>query len=268
MIRLGVNTVLFQGHDLATAMQHIAWAGYDGVELSAIQGMCEHLDLDHWASQAEMIRGLAAEHRLALLSMEVASLDEGRLTKAFEAGQAIGIPIINIGPGGKSGIDEDFVKQTGQIAKMAERAAGYGVTLCCKAHVGGSIYDTPTTLRAMKEIPSPAFGIDMDPSHIYRANENPAQALPAVLSRVRHIHIRDCKGRGPSPGEPCDQACGRGDIDLRGYFKAMVDFNYKGPVCLEIIGAGKYELGRRDVIAAESYGYMNACLKALGARTV
>ncbi len=264
MIRLGVNTVLFQGHDLATAMQHIAWAGYDGVELSAIQGMCEHLDLDHWAAQADTIRSLAVEHKLALLSMEVASLDEARLMKAFEAGQAIGIPIVNVGPGGKSDVEEDFVKQTAQLAKMAERAVGYGVKLCCKAHVGGSIYNTPTTLRAMKAITSPAFGIDMDPSHIYRANENPAQALPAVLSRVRHIHIRDCKGRGPSPGEPCDQACGRGDIDLRGYFKAMVDVKYEGPVCLEVIGAGKYELGRRDVIAAESYGYMNACLKALG----
>ena len=27
--------------------------------------------------------------------MEVASLDEDRLTKAFEAGQAIGVPIVN-----------------------------------------------------------------------------------------------------------------------------------------------------------------------------
>ena len=48
MIKLGVNSVLFQGHDLATAMKHIAWAGYDGVELSAIKGMCEHLELDNW----------------------------------------------------------------------------------------------------------------------------------------------------------------------------------------------------------------------------
>ncbi len=71
---------------------------------------------------------------------------------------------------------------------------------------------------------------------------------------------------GPGPGEPCDQACGRGDIDLRGYFQAMVSGRYDGPVCLEVIGAGKYELPRRDIIAAESYGYMNACLKALGAR--
>ena len=266
MIKLGVNSVLFQGHDLATAMRHVAWAGYDGIELSAIKGMCEHLELDNWRPQADTIKALAAENHLALLSMEVASLEEDRLTKAFEAGQAIGIPVINVGPGGKSDVEEDFQKQTDAIAKLADKAATYGVTLCCKAHVGGSIYNTPTTLRAMDKIRSPAFGVDMDPSHIYRAGEDPAKALPAVLKRVRHIHVRDCKGKGPGPGEPRDQACGRGDIDLAGYFKAMATGGYDGPVGLEVIGAGQYELARRDVIAAESYGYMNAWLKALGAR--
>ena len=181
MIKLGVNSVLFQGHDLATAFQHIAWAGYDGVELSAIKGMCEHLELDNWKPQAATIKGLAAEHKLALLSMEVASLDEARLEKAFEAGREIGVPVINVGPGGKSNVEEDFVRQTDLLAKMAEKAGKYGVRLCCKAHVGGSIYNTPTTLRAMEKIKLPSFGIDMDPSHIYRAGENPEKALPAVL---------------------------------------------------------------------------------------
>jgi sugar phosphate isomerase/epimerase len=149
---------------------------------------------------------------------------------------------------------------------MAVKAAAYGVTLCVKAHVNSCVYNTPTTLRAMAKIPSPAFGIDMDPSHIFRANENPERALPQVLTRVRHIHIRDCRGRGPSPGEPKDQACGRGEIDLMGYFRAMVDGGYHGPVCLEVIGAAKYELSQKAIVAAESYGYMNACLKALKAR--
>lgn len=266
MIRLGVNSVLFQGLDLATAMKHIAWAGYDGIELSAIKGMCEHLDLERWREQADSIRALADQHKLALLSMEVASLDEPRLQQAFEAGQAMGVPVVNVGPGGKSDVEEDFVRQTDLLSRLAEKAAGYGITLCCKAHVGGAIYNTPTTLRAMKKITVPSFGVDMDPSHVYRAGEDPAQALPAVLSRVRHIHIRDCKGRGPSPGAPCDQACGRGDIDLFGYCKAMVDGGYNGPVCLEVIGAGQYDLSQRAVIAAESYGYLNASLKRLKAR--
>jgi len=59
MIKLGVNTVLFANQDLETAMKHVAWAGYDGVELSAIKGMCEHLELDRWQQQAGDIRALA-----------------------------------------------------------------------------------------------------------------------------------------------------------------------------------------------------------------
>ena len=102
-------------------------------------------------------------------------------------------------------------------------------------------------------------------AHIHRAGENPALALPAVLSSMKHIHIRDCKGEGPSPGAPIDQACGRGDIDLYGYFKAMVDAAYNGPVSLEVIGPDQ-DYATATMIAAESYGYMNAILKQLGAR--
>ena len=104
MIKLGVNTVLFQTSDLATAMRHVAWAGYDGVEISAIKGMCEHLRLDDWQSQADEIRSLREETGLALLSMEHGGIDEERLGRAFEAGEALGIPVVNIGPGGKADV--------------------------------------------------------------------------------------------------------------------------------------------------------------------
>lgn len=266
MIKLGVNTVLFGGFDLKTALTTIKAAGYDGAELSAIKGMCEHLDLDQWADQVKDIKALAGDVGLELLSIEEAALDPERLKKAFDACSALGIPIVNIGPGGKKDIEEDFQRQTDLIAQQAEVAAKYNITLCVKAHVGNSIYNTPTTLKAMAKIKNSAFGIDMDPSHIYRAGELPEKALPAVISRVKHIHIRDCKGPGPAPGTPELQACGRGDIDLVGYFKAMVDAKYNGPVCLEVIGAGKYALDRCAIVAAESYGYMNAVLKSLGAR--
>jgi sugar phosphate isomerase/epimerase len=132
--------------------------------------------------------------------------------------------------------------------------------------VGAAIHNTDTTLRAMKAIGSAGFGIDMDPSHIYRAGEDPKTALPAVIDRVRHIHIRDCKGRQSGPGTPRDQACGRGDIDLHGYCRAMVEGGYDGPVCLEVIGAKGLDLSTLCTIAAESYGYLNASLKSLGAR--
>lgn len=266
IFKLGFNTVLFAGYDLPTAMEHAAWAGYEGVELSAIKGMCEHLNLDDFRAQAADIKAAAAELGLALLAMEVASLEEDRLTKAFQAGVELGIPVVNVGPGGKSDVEEDFKRQIEIIARMADKAEQYGVVLCVKAHVGGCIYNTPTTLRAMSEITSKGFGVDMDPSHIYRAGENPVEALKAVVARVRHIHIRDCVRREGGPGAPELQACGRGNIDLFGYVKVLVDAAYDGPVNLEIIGAGGYELSRCAVIAAESRGYLNACIRAALAR--
>ncbi|MEF3303850.1 sugar phosphate isomerase/epimerase family protein [Paenibacillus sp. GYB003] len=267
MIKLGVNSVLFKHFGFAEAAKQIALCGYDGVEIAAIQGMCEHLDLSRWKEQKEELQAIVAENGLEFLSTEVASLSEDRLLPAFEAAAEIGIPVVNVGPGGKLGVEEDVRASIEKLARMSERAASYGVTLCVKAHVGNAIYNTPTTLRAMSEISSPAFGIDMDPSHIHRAGENAEEALPAVLSRVKHIHIRDCKGREKGPGPIELQACGRGDIDLFGYCKAMVDGGYDGPVVLEVIGATPdHTLAQVSIVAAESYGYLNGCLKRLGAR--
>jgi sugar phosphate isomerase/epimerase len=266
MIKLGVNSVLFKDFDFATAAKHIARAGYDGVEISAIKGMCEHLELDRWQEQAAELKSIVAENGLEFLSMEVASLDEDRLTKAFEAGAEIGIPVINVGPGGKFDVEEDLQQSIETLYRLSKKAETYGVTLCVKAHVGNAIYNTPTTLRAMNEISSPAFGIDMDPSHIYRGHENPEVEISKVLSRMKHVHIRDCKGRSTGPGEIQNQACGRGDIDLYAYCQALVDGDYSGPVCLEVIGANDHSLAEVSIVAAESYGYLNACLKSLGAR--
>jgi sugar phosphate isomerase/epimerase len=266
LIKLGVNSVLFSGYDFETAVKHIALAGYDGVEISAIKGMCEHLELDSWQEQASELKQVTSDYGLEFLAMEVASLDEDRLMKAFEAGANIGIPVINVGPGGKADVEEDLQHVITHLEKMSEKAETFGVSLCVKAHVGASIYNTPTTLRAMKEIQSAGFGIDMDPSHIYRSGENPEEALPQVLDRVKHIHIRDCIERVGSPGTPTNQACGRGNIDLFAYCKAMVDGGYRGPVDLEVIGVGNLSLPEVSIIAAESYGYLNACLKKLDAR--
>lgn len=267
MIRLGVNTVLFQKYDLRTAMQHIKWAGFDAAEISAIKGMCEHLCLDSWKQDAKDIRAISEDLELPLTAMEEAALDEERLMLAFEAGAEIGIPVVNIGPGGsKDNHPDDLNRSIDTMARMAEKAAPFGVTLCVKAHVGASIWNTATTLEAMRRIDAPAFGIDMDPSHVHRAGEVPKDALKEVISRVRHVHIRDCKGLGPSPGPPELQACGRGDIDLQGYCRVLVEAGYDGPVNLEVIGAGEYELSRCAIVAAESYGYLNACLRACGGR--
>ena len=266
-MKLGANSVLFGGHSMETAFKSIAMAGYDGIELSAIDNMSEHLVLDRWREVVPEIKRLSQDYGLELLAIEQPLHDPDRMERAYEVASELSIPVVNCGPGGGNPGDEDSLKSSIEsLAGLAEMAEGYGVTLCVKAHFGNSIFDTPTTLRVMEAITSPAFGIDMDPSHIYRAGENPAEAIAVVMSRVKHVHIRDCKGRQQGPGNPEDQANGRGDIDLLGFVRILHEHGYDGALNLEVIGARKYSLEQCSVIAAESRGHMQACLQACGAR--
>ena len=266
-MKLGANSVLFGGYDMDTAFKHIAMAGYDGIELSAIDGMSQHLVLANWQELADDIKRLAKEYELELLAMEQPSREPEKMELAFQAAVEIGIPIINCGPGGASDDESKWGEVIDSLGSLSARAEHYGVTLCVKAHVGASIYNTPTTLRAMEAISSSAFGIDMDPSHIHRAGENPVAAIAAVISRVKHVHIRDCKGTQRGPGAPELQANGRGDIDLVGYIRVLHENGYTGPLNLEVIGAREYSLAQCCTIAAESRGHMQACLQACGARS-
>jgi sugar phosphate isomerase/epimerase len=265
-MKLGANSVLFGGYDMETAFKYIAMAGYDGIEISAIPRMSEHLVLERWQEIVPEIKRLSQAYELELLAMEQPSQDLATMEMAMQAAVAAGIPIINCGPGGKTDDEASLQEAIDSLGNLAQMAEKYGVTLCVKAHVGASIYNTPTTLQVMAAISSPAFGIDMDPSHIYRANENPVEAITAVLPRVKHLHIRDCKGRQQGPGKAEDQANGRGDIDLVGFIRTLHEHGYNGPLDLEVIGAKEYSVEQCCIIAAEARGHMQACLQACGAR--
>lgn len=267
-MKLGVNSVLFGNWDVESAFKYTAMAGYDGIELGAIPQMADHLDLDNWREAAPKLRQLAKDYGLEITAMEQSRQDFDLIEKACQAAADIGIPVVNCGPGGVSDDEETLQQSIDTIGKLADIAGRHGVTLCVKAHVGAAIYNTPTTIRLMEAVTSPSFGVDMDPSHIHRAGENPVEAIAAVISRVKHVHIRDCKGRQRDPGDPVDQANGRGDIDLVGYVRVLHEHGYDGPVNLEVIGtkAKGHSLENCCIIGAEARGHMQACLQAAGAR--
>jgi len=267
-MQFGANTVLFGTHPLRTALEYIRLAGYSGAEISALSGcgafgdpLGEHLHLDRWEEDVPDIAAAAAEFELALTAIEVGPLDEERIASALHAAAELAIPVINIGPSGRSDAPGDLEACIRRLSPLAEKAEECKVMLCVKPHIGASIYDTKTALEALREIPTPYFGIDFDPSHLHRVGEDVLTAWDALASRVGHVHIRD-SGPGPEPGSPIIQTCGRGEVDLVGLVARMIESGYEGPVNLEIIGASTWELPRSAMIAAESYGFLNACVKA------
>ncbi|KKL71846.1 hypothetical protein LCGC14_2090810, partial [marine sediment metagenome] len=89
-MKLGINSVLFGGYDMETAFKYTQAAGYDGIEVSAIGGMSEHLVIDRWQECAPEVKRLAAEYELELLAMEQPSRDPKVMERIVEAVEAEG----------------------------------------------------------------------------------------------------------------------------------------------------------------------------------
>jgi sugar phosphate isomerase/epimerase len=260
-VRLGCNTVLFGGADFATALEHIAWAGYLCVELAAIKGMCEHLRLDRDPHYVQEVKLLLARYGLEATAMEAATTDRERLEGLFGLASDLGVPTVNIGSGGTTGDEESTRQAIAHIGDLARLAGRYGVRLAVKPHVGQAIYDGATALRLMDEVREPALGLNFDPSHLYRANEEPQDVAGRWAAHIVTAHFRDCASREQRVGPPETQIPGRGSVDIPATLRALLAIGYTGPLNLEVIGAGGYGLSRAMGIAAESRGYLHRCLQ-------
>ena len=265
--RLGCNTVLFAMTTLEDALQHLAWAGYDGAELSYIGAMVEHVQPDQPDAYYAEIKQRAADLNLGLYAIEVTPNAPERVENACRIAAALGIPVVAIGSGGKTG-DEDSFRQAVDLGRTLAAIAGkHGVTLALKPHVGAAVYNTETALRAWREIGSQSLGLNFDPSHLVRAGEDVAEAARAFTAAgaVVHSHFRDCLTTqlGGPPGPPDEQVPGRGIVDIPAVLRALRDGGYKGVLDLEVIGAKAFPLSRAMGIAAETRGYLNRVLKEI-----
>src|SRR5690606_17858547 len=102
MIQLGANSVLFGGHSLEDAFRVLKKSGYDGIEISAIPGMSQHFVISDWRNYATTLKQCVAKYALPILAMEQPNSALDVMELSFQAAIECGIPIINVGPGGKS----------------------------------------------------------------------------------------------------------------------------------------------------------------------
>lgn len=267
-MRLCCNTVVFGRADLETALEHIAWAGYDGVELAAIPNMAEHLDVRGDAGHIAAIREAAERHRLALVAIEATGnmLDaagRSHLEGALERARDLGVRVVNIGSGGRSGDERAWRPIMEQLGYLAERASRLGVKLGVKAHVGAAVWNGATLRRMLEEVGSPSLGVNFDPSHIFRAGHDSWPDLVAreLEGHIVACHMRDNLSRDKEVSPPRNQVPGNGRIDLKGVLYGLNDAGFKGYLSFECIGAGSYRLSLQASLAAEARGYLFALLR-------
>lgn len=125
---------------------------------------------------------------------------------------------------------------------------------------GKNLATTPVIWRKMFEIiPSPAFGLNYDPSHLVWMQMDEVKPIFDFREKLFHIHLKDVKIYRDKLNEagimayPLDyhspKIPGLGDVDWRSFFSALTSVKYRGPVCIEVEDKA-YEDSEKDVESA------------------
>jgi len=269
-IKLSCNTVLFGGFCLETALKDIAYCGYDGAELAALPGMASHVGTNASKGFLDQVKALASDTSLGLSSIEAGGVSD-QFDVVLQTAAGLGIPVVAIGSGGKMNDEASFKEVVKGVSDAVARAEKHGVKLAVKAHVNAAVYNSQTCLRLLREVDSKSLGINLDPSHIFRAGEKPEEAVLKIGKGIIHSHFRDApKAEMGPPGAPFEQIPGTGKIDLAATVAAFKKIGYQGYLSLEVIGAGgplkSMPEAQLLAIAARSQGYMLRLLREAGVR--
>ena len=242
-MQLGCSTILYGGHSLEIALDGIQRAGYAAIELCAIPGMADHLSADASPEEYRRIRQVVAERGLAIESVGASTnlLDpdrRARFIRLIKAAAVLGAPAITTGSGGVSDDDASFRTVVSTVNDLAKIATAEGVKISIKPHVRAAVYSTPTALRFIAEVDRQWIGLNVDASHLWRANETPEESVKQLRSAITTARIRDAVSREPGGPGPVDQQIpGNGAMNLPAITLELAAIPGLSYTVLEIVGA-------------------------------
>jgi sugar phosphate isomerase/epimerase len=274
-MKLGFVTALFPALSFEEVLKFAAEEAYDCVEVMCWpQGKAErkfagvsHVDVEGFdRARADHVLGLCAKYNVGLsalgyypnpLSKNAEEAETGRshLKKVIDAAPLLGLSTVNtfIGADWSQPMNVNFDRFREvwpDIIKYAEdRGVRVGIENCPMLFskdewpFGKNLARSPDVWRRMFEhIPSPSFGLNIDPSHLVLQLMDPIAPIKEFGSRIFHAHAKDMKiereelnDRGVLTfdwGTP--KIPGLGDVDWGKWISALTDAGYDGPVCVEV----------------------------------
>jgi sugar phosphate isomerase/epimerase len=285
-MQLGCNTSMFNQLDLYGALQHIAWAGFDGAELASIVP-ARHLELNTNKSYINEVKSLATKLGLQLFAIhseEEGETDEENiklLAKLCDVAHQLNIPVVAPFIRRKAGDKEEIKQNFKYIKQLGEQAESRGVTLAIGIHAGTPVGSTEMAIRMLNELDSPALGINLDTRELSKAGEDPSEAVIKLGRKIVHVYFRDYPYKQQSEVTPEQEIPGRSEVDFPKILRHLKDVNYNGVIDVMLEGvwtypltkesgipkgnipanAWTYPVSRQMGMVAEARGYLNRCLQ-------
>ncbi len=248
-MKLGCSTLLYGLYSQDDALAGIKQAGFDAIELASIPNMGFHL----WPERMDMP---ALRRKLDQMDIIVESIgasgndpyDENpnsRFRELMQAGGELGAVGITTGSGGKSGDAEDMKIAADKFNKLVPDAKKYGIKLSIKPHVGGVVHNSESCLEFVKLVDTDWVGLNVDPSHLWRAQpdwEAGEVAIPKLAPYIATGRIRDTLNHDAPIGPVETQVPGGGAMDLKACMDAFKQVPGLDVVTVEIVGTSSWDL--------------------------
>jgi L-ribulose-5-phosphate 3-epimerase len=257
--RVAGSTNSYHSHSLEDALAGIARAGFTHVELAAVQGWTEHIDLtaDPSATQRLLEReGLGA---VSLSAHSDLTTEAGRahLDLALTWASRAGIRVVNSSIGGHASATDDRQAFLSAAPELAERARRAGVVIALETH-GAIMGSGAAALPLLAEIDSEWIRLNYDTANVeYYAGVRAESDLASVAGYLASVHLKDHVG---GQGHFNFPALGDGMVAFGPIFQILREASYAGPIGVEIEFRGDPwpPLAVVDYAMDRSFSYLRA----------
>jgi sugar phosphate isomerase/epimerase len=230
---LAGHTNTYHTYGFDEALAGIAEAGYKYVELTAVPGWTEHVDLD--ADPSEVRRKLE-EHDLSPVSISAHSdlttpegLEHG--IKGVRWAADFGIPIVNTAVGGHQSADESEAAFLANVGTLADAAEVAGVVVALEIH-GDIMASSDVTIPLLEKVGRDSIKVNYDTANVeFYSGDKAVDDLPKITPYLAHVHLKDTTGGKGNWNFP---AIGSGTVDFARVLEILRDAGYDGPYSVEL----------------------------------
>ena len=233
MIPLAGHTGSYWTYTLDEALAGLSAAGYRAVELAAVPGATEHVDVH--GDPAE-VRARLDHHGLEAISISGHSdlttregLEHGLAVVAWA--ERFGLAVVNTAVGGHAHVQESERAFLANIGPLADAAHAAGVVIALEIH--GDLMATGARSAALLDrIGHPAVKVNYDTANVsYYGGVKAEDDLPAIADRVAHVHLKDTRG---DEGVWDFPAVGEGRVDFGRVLAILRGAGFDGPCSVEV----------------------------------
>ncbi len=250
--KLVASTMTFRTFTLENALEKLASAGFDKVELCTVGDWVPHFDVAN-ATEKSIIdcAGVFKKAGMSAVSVNISGdLSVEQLENGYALAKELGAAVVTYCCGNPNP-DENRLDQLKKRAefnsKLADFGEKYGVICSIEAPHKKSLAEKRVEIDEYWSLQDPRVKCTFDTAHLTYAGEDLLDAAKFYAPRIAHVHLRDAvKGNSLL-------RYGEGEIDFAAVLKIFKDAGYSRYYSMEYPTDSDAEAVER---LAESVNYL------------